>query len=104
MTRRLRSHHSFRAEVDAAAQHFEDVAGLGHDFLQAVSAVIRSTMRNPRIGSPVDIPGSTAEVRRRSVRRFSYHIAYVVDTDNVYLIAVAHDGREPLYWADRLPG
>lgn len=92
MTRRLRSHRAFRGEVDRAARHFEDEAGLGHDFVVAVGAVVRSTLRNPRIGTPVEVPGSTAEVRRRSIRRFRYHIAYVVDGGTVYLMAVAYDG------------
>lgn len=102
MTRRLRSHRAFRRELDRAAEHFEE-AGLGHDVVVTVAAVIRSTLQNPRIGTPVALPGSTAEVRRRSVRRFRYHIAYVVEGDSVYLMAVAHDGREPLYWSARLP-
>lgn len=102
MTRRLRSHRLVRTEIDNAASFFEEEAGLGEGFIVAVNAVVRSALRNPRIGKLVEVPDSTAEVRRRSIPRFRHHVAYVVEGNAVYPLAVSYDGREPLYWADRI--
>lgn len=41
-------------------------------------------------------------VRTRQLRGFPYSIIYVNDPDAVYILAVAHQRREPLYWQRRL--
>ena len=34
-------------------------------------------------------------------RRFPYKIVYRLRTDDIVIVAVAHDSREPGYWHDR---
>jgi hypothetical protein len=41
------------------------------------------------------------EVRRVPVGRFPHHVVYTYDDDTVDVLAVAHDRREPGYWAGR---
>jgi len=35
------------------------------------------------------------------MRRFPYSIVYRVETEKVFVLAVAHLRRRPLYWRDR---
>ncbi len=39
---------------------------------------------------------------RRFVRRFPYSLFYVVEPQDLFIVAVAHHSRRPAYWADRL--
>lgn len=36
------------------------------------------------------------------VKRFPFRLIFVEELDRVYVIAVAHDRREPSYWRDRV--
>jgi plasmid stabilization system protein ParE len=35
--------------------------------------------------------------------RFPYSLFYLFDNNTVFIVAVAHQKREPMYWKDRLP-
>lgn len=88
----------------AAASRWYDRAQspLGSDFLHMVDSTIERIDRTPQSGSPV--PGvEDAAIRRASVRRFPYHVVYIVLPDRVQVLAVAHQRRRPQYWMDRIP-
>lgn len=40
-------------------------------------------------------------IRRLILSRFPYKLLYSVEADHIYVIAVAHQHREPNYWTDR---
>lgn len=42
------------------------------------------------------------QFRRYRLNRFPYGLIYVVDTDEIVILAVAHHSRRPDYWRDRL--
>lgn len=42
------------------------------------------------------------DIRRRILRQFPYSIFYIVEDDNVVIIAIAHHKRRPGYWLPRL--
>lgn len=42
------------------------------------------------------------DVRRVVLKRFPYKLLYSVETDHLYVIAVAHQHRKPGYWHDRI--
>jgi plasmid stabilization system protein ParE len=42
-------------------------------------------------------------VRRCRLDRFPYGLIYLVDGDDIAVVAVAHLSRKPDYWRDRLP-
>ncbi|HEV7406224.1 MAG TPA: type II toxin-antitoxin system RelE/ParE family toxin [Chthoniobacteraceae bacterium] len=39
--------------------------------------------------------------RRKNLKKFPYHIPYVIRQDTVWILAVAHDRREPEFWLTR---
>ena len=89
-------------ELEAAASWYEDqLAGLGSELMDAVDDVVKTLAEWPRIGAPIDEMPPGIDVRRAPVGRFPFHLAYVVLDDHVQVIAVAHDRRQPLYWAPR---
>lgn len=88
----------------AAASRWYDRAqpGLGSAFLHRVDWTIERIDHAPQSGSP--IPGvDDAAIRRAPVRRFPYHVVYIVLPDRVQVLAVAHQRRRPEYWMDRIP-
>jgi len=41
------------------------------------------------------------EIRRFLFARFPYSLIYGIDQETILVIALAHQHREPRYWADR---
>jgi len=87
--------------VEAARWYERHRAGLGVEFLGEVDAAVARMANTPEMGSPV--PGvSDKAIRHWPVRRFSYHVVYVILCDRLQILAIAHDRRRPAYWAGRL--
>jgi len=42
------------------------------------------------------------QLRRCVMRSFSFSVAFVVERDQLFIVAVAHQRRKPRYWAKRL--
>lgn len=70
-------------------------------FVDSVERAIRQIRRFPRAAAHVPRQ-ATEEIRRHVLRRFPYTIIYLVDPDEIFIIAVAHTRRRPGYWAARL--
>jgi plasmid stabilization system protein ParE len=91
--------------VDAAARELRDVVSFlgrqapGRDdrFLMEVGHAVERLAENPNVG-PLVAPG----VRRLGLRRFPYNLVYEVQASDIYILAVAHQRRDPGYWQDRL--
>ena len=46
----------------------------------------------------------TSRVRTFRLRTFRYNVVYVIDGDEIVIVAVAHHRRRPGYWRGRLVG
>ena len=53
--------------------------------------------------SPLAFPLDRHGTRVCQVKRFQYHIVYLVEPTRVAVIAVSHNRRRPGYWVRRLP-
>lgn len=103
MTRPVRIEPEAAAELEEAALWYENHRqGLGREFLERVDRSLSRLDRWPHAG--VAIPGLPVEleVRRVPVSRYPYHIVYLLATDAIRILAVAHDRRMPGYWRSRL--
>lgn len=90
------------SELDAAAAWYDDQRpGLGDAFVDAVEAAIAMLADWPQAGAPVAGIPADLDIRRATVARFPYHLAYLVADEHVRVLAVAHDRRRPGYWAPR---
>jgi len=104
VTRRIRLEPEAEDEIFEAASHYnEKVAGLGDRFVAAAGATQQRLQRWPNAGSLVDVVDSSLGVRRVPMVGFPYRVVYMSFGRDIHVIAVVYDGRQPGYWADRVP-
>ena len=85
-------------EVDDAVVWYEQQAeGLSRNFLDQLDRAVRLVKSHPRIATEIE-----PEIRRFLFSRFPYSLIYGIDDQTIVVIAVAHQHREPRYWADRV--
>lgn len=82
-----------------AASFYHDRAGtsLSQAFLAEVEQSINRLLIHPALGSPWRRRGR----RRYLMKHFPYSLVYTVNTDEIRILAVAHQSRRPGYWTDR---
>ena len=86
-----------QAELDEAiAWYAEQAPGLGDAFLIETLKVFRLIEQFPAAWHPLG-----PNTRRCRVNRFPYAVVYSLDGDDLLVIAIAHQHREPLYWRNR---
>ena len=86
------------AEVSEAAAYFDDQRnGLGKRFERDLLDTLELLREHPLAGKAV-----TKQSRSLRLRRFKYNIVYVLDGDEIIVVAVAHHRRRPGYWRRRL--
>lgn len=93
---------SFHPDAEAElreATHFYDLraGGLGDQFAAEVRRTIELVRRFPEVGTSVG-----RRARRVLVDRFPFAVVYLVSSDMVIVIAVAHLSRRPRYWSQRI--
>jgi len=100
---RLELHPEARAELRSAALWYDERrTGLGDEFIAEVAAAL------DRIGDAPESypawPGTRAAgplIRKATIQRFPYVIAFEKHEHHVLVLAVAHAKRRPLYWLTR---
>jgi toxin ParE1/3/4 len=86
-----------RAEFEDGERYYEhQVAGLGARFRQDVKqALLR--LRTWPLACPIE----RGDIRRLILSRFPYKLLYTIESDHVYILAVANTHRAPDYWVQR---
>ena len=85
-------------ELRAAALFYDDSApGLGSDFMDSVEQLISRLLDSPRIGKPI-----LSRLRSFPISKYPFDLVYLVDTDELVIVAIAHQSRRPGYWMDRI--
>jgi plasmid stabilization system protein ParE len=83
-------------EFDAAADGYQEQAGLGARFVARVQDVLDRIGQMPELHAMI-----YKTVRRVRVPDFPYNIFYRVQADRVEVIAVLHGHRDPSVWKSR---
>jgi toxin ParE1/3/4 len=102
VSRRVLVESEASSELREAALWYEaERPGVGLAFLAAVDRGMEQVAAWPETGTPV--PGVSADlpVRKLSIPRFPYCLAYLVADDAIRVLAVAHERRRPGYWHPR---
>ena len=87
-----------RLEFEDAERYYnEQLLGLGERF----RAEVRLALSRVRAW-PLSYPCERGDIRRLILTRFPYKLLYSVEADHIYVIAVAHQHREPNYWVGRV--
>ena len=85
-------------EVDEAVTYFDAQRdGLGDRFEQDLQNAVTFVTTHPLSGRAI-----TDRVRKFRLRTFRYNIIYIIDVDEIVIVAVAHHRRRPGYWRARL--
>jgi hypothetical protein len=96
--RRLTFHPQFKRDVAAIARRYEgEQLGLGDAFRTETIETFTRVNDFPLSGVLID-----ADIRRVLLRRFPYHILYVVTVEEIFVLTVAHQHRRPGHWRRRL--
>lgn len=85
-----------REFLDAISEYEKILPGLGRRFKEEMDRSLSWITDQPELYHPR--PGSH---RRINLRVFPYYIAYVVRRQTLWVLAVAHASRKPLYWISR---
>lgn len=101
MTLRIRYHPEAGDEQVEAVDYYEQIdPDLGVDLLARVRVARAAMAKHPE--SFALLQGED-EVRRATLDRFPYRLIYVLASeDEIFVLAFAHDRREPRYWEHRL--
>jgi plasmid stabilization system protein ParE len=83
-------------EFDAAADWYQQQAGLGVKFVKYVRDALNRISRSPELYGIVH-----QNVRCTRVRRFPYNIFYRIQTDRIEVVAILHAHRDPAIWKAR---
>ncbi len=87
------------AEIREAAAFYEErVPGLGADFLDEVDATLERIL-----GFPEAWGSFGGRYRRCHLRRFRFSVIYSVHgSEEIVVVSVFHQGREPRSWRENL--
>ena len=86
------------AELNDAAGFYEAAAvGLGGDFLNDMERLVALVCAYPDLGREYPVA-----IRTLPARRFPYTLVYQVLSERIFILAIAHQRREPRYWAARV--
>ena len=87
-----------RSELHSTALYYEDQrVGLGSEFRDEAWMVQAFIVANPTRYSI-----RITDVRRANLKRFPYHLNYIIHGETIAIVAISHDKQRPFYWRDRL--
>lgn len=98
-----REHPDAAAELDAAVEWYEDrEPGLGISLVDHAVAARDSIAEWPDAWPPFAGWNREPLVRSKKLDVFPFRVVYFVSTDDLVIVAYAHERRRPSYWIDRL--
>ena len=85
------------ADIAEAYQYYESCrTSLGSDFILCIEESIARIQKNPKQYKRI-----YKNVRRALVRRFPYGVYYVIEQENISVIAVLNARKNPQHWQSR---
>ena len=88
--------------IDAQRWYDKQRRGLGQEFRIAIEEAIERLLKQPSIAVPVINLPEDRGVRRVLVKRFPYSIIFIEHEEAFWIVAFAHNRRQPGYWRERL--
>ena len=87
-----------REEFLVATDHYDAAsAGLGAEFVSEVERTLSRIAALPEHGSPY-----VSGTRRVVLRKFPFNVVYFRGPNEIVVVALAHQRRNPFYWRTRL--
>jgi plasmid stabilization system protein ParE len=97
MSRRISIYEAAEIELNDAAD-FYDIAcpNLGSVFIDEVQRTIGKISEFPDAA-----PVARGQIRKKPVAKFPYLVIYSVHSNEIRILAIAHQKRRPFYWRGR---
>ena len=97
MNRLFSIHETAEVEINEAADFYDiESPGLGSAFIDEVQRAIKTISLFPDAAPLVH-----GRIRKKPLVRFPYFLVYSVLSEELRLLAVAHQKRRPFYWRGR---
>jgi plasmid stabilization system protein ParE len=94
---RIELHPEADAEFAAQVEYYDDQQpGLGRRFYDEAIGCLDWIAEKPML------PRMRKSYRRVNLKVFPFYVAYVVEGDLVWVLAIAHGHRRPGYWRERM--
>ncbi len=93
--------------LEQAAAEFADAIARYESFESGLGSRLKTEIKSSVawISGHPDLPRVRPKgYRRVNLKVFPYYIAYVIHSDVVWILAIAHSARRPEYWIHRQPG
>jgi plasmid stabilization system protein ParE len=101
---RVQLHPGAAADLTSAGDWYElQLPGLGLDLADEVQRGMNAIAEGPEIWPTWPGIGESVGVRRFLLARFPFAIGYIVEAEEIVVLAIAHLRRRPGYWLARLP-
>ena len=86
-----------KRELDDACHYYNrELEGLGNRFREDIRQSVKRIAQHPQAWSI-----ERGEIRKYVLHRFPYKILYSIETNHLFIIAVAHQHRRPDYWVEK---
>ncbi len=86
-----------KLELEDAIAYYElEYSGLGINFKNEVTKSLDRIKKYPEAGAV-----ERNEIRKSIIHKFPYKILYSIETNHIFIIAIAHHHRKPDYWVER---
>jgi plasmid stabilization system protein ParE len=100
----IRFHPGAATDLSSAGDWYEQQRpGLGADLAAEVGRALEAITERPTIWPLWPGLGEGTGVRRFLLARFPYAVGYLVEGDDIFVLAVAHLRRRPDFWLGRHP-
>ena len=100
---RVRFHPGAAADLSSAGDWYEQqLSGLGADLVDEVDHALDVIAERPMAWPLWPGVGEAIGARRFLLPRFPFGLGYLVEGNEVVVLAVAHLKRRPGYWLDRV--
>jgi plasmid stabilization system protein ParE len=97
MKRLFSIHETAEIEINEAADFYDlESPGLGSIFIDEIQRSIEIIAQFPEAG-----PIIRGRVRKKPLVKFPFSLIYSIRSDELRLLAVAHQKRRPFYWRGR---
>jgi plasmid stabilization system protein ParE len=95
----------YRFHRTATAEHYDNVnfyedrlPGLGADYLKEFESVMAHICSAPNFYPTIGAPG----IHKAGLKRFPFFVIYRAEQNQIVVLAVAHQRRQPAYWSGRV--
>lgn len=95
----------YRFHRAATNEHYDNVnfyedrlPGLGADYLKEFETVMAHICTAPNFYPTIGAPC----IHKAGLKRFPFHVIYRAEQNQIIVLAVAHQRRQPAYWSGRL--